>query len=271
MQNLNRNSLFHNTKTAFTLIELLVVIAIIAILAAILFPVFARARENARRSSCQSNLKQLGLAIRQYTQDYDEAFPGAVVNLGAGSTDDQFPGGRWSGDYLFWPQITFPYHKSLQIFRCPSSAKNNNDTAAPYSGNYGVNGLISPTYGYAPAKLAAVTFPSSTYLCMDAGPYRITPFIPGSGSNVSTVTAPNGYYWYLPGSKALAPATTTYAIYPDLESDFEGGRHFGGVNVAFADGHVKWLKSEVVYKAAQDYTATTSVSAWNYKSPTAPQ
>ncbi|RYG66851.1 DUF1559 domain-containing protein, partial [bacterium] len=66
------------TRQAFTLIELLVVIAIIAILAAILFPVFGRARENARRSSCQSNLKQIGLGIIQYVQDYDEKFPSAM-------------------------------------------------------------------------------------------------------------------------------------------------------------------------------------------------
>ena len=71
----------HRRTTAFTLIELLVVIAIIAILAAILFPVFARARENARRSSCQSNLKQIALGIKQYTQDYDEKFPLASSEL----------------------------------------------------------------------------------------------------------------------------------------------------------------------------------------------
>src|SRR6476619_5175287 len=71
-----RNHMFQAKKKAFTLIELLVVIAIIAILAAILFPVFGRARENARRSSCQSNLKQIGLGIAQYTQDNDEAYPG---------------------------------------------------------------------------------------------------------------------------------------------------------------------------------------------------
>ena len=93
-------------KRGFTLIELLVVIAIIAILAAILFPAFARARENARRASCQSNLKQIGLGIMQYTQDYDERYPPATV------TDPNVVG---------WAGAIQPYVKSEQIFQCPSS------------------------------------------------------------------------------------------------------------------------------------------------------
>ena len=92
---------------AFTLIELLVVIAIIAILAAILFPVFARARENARRSSCQSNLKQIGLGIMQYTQDYDEFYPKGRLYNTAGN----------------WAQVTLPYIKSTQVFQCPSHTR----------------------------------------------------------------------------------------------------------------------------------------------------
>ena len=98
------------TKSAFTLIELLVVIAIIAILAAILFPVFARARENARRSSCMSNMKQLGLGVLQYTQDYDEKYPSGTNGT---------RGRGWAG------QI-FPYVKSAQIYVCPSDTKPNN-------------------------------------------------------------------------------------------------------------------------------------------------
>jgi len=93
------------TRKGFTLIELLVVIAIIAILAAILFPVFARARENARRSSCQSNLKQVSLAIKQYTQDYDEQFPFEGTGLAAN------PG---------WSYSIQSYVKSEQLFQCPS-------------------------------------------------------------------------------------------------------------------------------------------------------
>ena len=94
-------------RNAFTLIELLVVIAIIAILAAILFPAFARARENARRASCQSNLKQIGLGIQQYTQDYDDHYPVIDANTGVAGN----PG---------WAYAIQPYVKSEQIFKCPS-------------------------------------------------------------------------------------------------------------------------------------------------------
>ena len=100
-----------NTKSAFTLIELLVVIAIIAILAAILFPVFARARENARRSSCQSNLKQIGLGIEQYKQDYDGTYPMAYFYVNGSSS---------AAGYIQWTGSVQPYVKSNQLFVCPS-------------------------------------------------------------------------------------------------------------------------------------------------------
>jgi prepilin-type N-terminal cleavage/methylation domain-containing protein len=93
-------------KSGFTLIELLVVIAIIAILAAILFPVFARARENARRASCQSNLKQIGLGITQYVQDYDERMP--LYDGGNAATTG-------------WAKAVYPYTKSYQLLKCPST------------------------------------------------------------------------------------------------------------------------------------------------------
>jgi prepilin-type N-terminal cleavage/methylation domain-containing protein/prepilin-type processing-associated H-X9-DG protein len=98
-------------KSGFTLIELLVVIAIIAILAAILFPVFARAREKARQSSCQSNAKQLGLAFLMYVQDYDETMPRSWI----GTNDDM--------GYI-WADCIFPYVNNLQVFTCPSTSDN---------------------------------------------------------------------------------------------------------------------------------------------------
>ena len=110
-------------KRAFTLIELLVVIAIIAILAAILFPVFAKAREKARTSSCASNLKQQALAVMQYAQDFDETHP-----LGRNDVGDS------------WRELIQPYIKSIQVFKCPSNTAtaNANDDACAIS--YAVNG-----------------------------------------------------------------------------------------------------------------------------------
>jgi prepilin-type N-terminal cleavage/methylation domain-containing protein/prepilin-type processing-associated H-X9-DG protein len=109
------NKPYRRTRRAFTLIELLVVIAIIALLAAILFPVFARARENARRSSCQSNLKQIGLGFVQYNQDYDSRYPMASYSTGATNGA--------------WPTLLQPYIKSSQVFKCPSDS---HDTGSSY-------------------------------------------------------------------------------------------------------------------------------------------
>ena len=102
-------------KKGFTLIELLVVIAIIALLAAILFPVFGRARENARRSSCQSNRKQIGLGVLQYVQDYDERYPLTFVRYSAGTENYQ----NYTND-TGWAWNLQPYVNSTQIFQCPS-------------------------------------------------------------------------------------------------------------------------------------------------------
>jgi prepilin-type N-terminal cleavage/methylation domain-containing protein/prepilin-type processing-associated H-X9-DG protein len=196
-------------RTGFTLIELLVVIAIIAILAAILFPVFARARENARRTSCLNNLKQIGLAFMQYTQDYDEMYP--MIGYNTGDTV-RYPDGNTGNNN--WIVRVYPYVNSTQIFNCPS----NSDT--PWAG--GTNAASVVSYGAnarlvnVPLSLAAVEKPAETLLLAD-----------------SDGQLPYGVFDYY-----FAPPYYTGTSATRWMDD----RHLEGANIAFADGHAKWKK-----------------------------
>ncbi len=202
-----------NRRKGFTLIELLVVIAIIAILAAILFPVFAKAREKARTSSCQSNLKQLALGMIMYNQDYDETFPPYISNgvWGTASTygvqtTAGMPGSTWttsdggtSGNYLTWMDLIYPYVKNVQVYQCPSQLK---DTYPSYATNF----LITSSRGIA---LATIVSPANKILMLD---YH----------------SPYGYANH-----------GEYMTYHTLQNI---GLHSDGGNTAYADGHVKWAK-----------------------------
>jgi prepilin-type N-terminal cleavage/methylation domain-containing protein/prepilin-type processing-associated H-X9-DG protein len=221
-------SKINDMRRAFTLIELLVVIAIIAILASILFPVFARARENARRSSCLSNLKQISLGVMQYTQDYDERYPVtpnlAVLRPGAAG----MPGSKYTisngvsdGQWETWMDVVFPYVKSLQIFDCPSSpelwmpsygyssAMSGGHTALYKSG--GANGI--------PLSLAEVSRPAEIIAFADYN----TVFSTGMGPNDARNKA-NARYTNPAEYRRVAP-------------------HLDGGVISFADGHVKWWNS----------------------------
>lgn len=254
---LHRSCNGRKRSTGFTLIELLVVVAIISILAAILFPVFARARENARRASCLSNLKQLGLAMMQYVQDHDERYPHNVI-----SSENTPPDGRYwftTNHNWYWPQILYPYHKSIQVFYCPSS---NRESSNPAYGNYGATTamLTTPSDTDQTKALADIVAPATTYMLMDSGSYRLSP------SWALDLVSTN---FYLPGSGAANSDCTSGNA--DSQSDCETGRHFGGVNMAFADGHVKWLKSSVVVTQAKAYMDNRwdnppYPSGWNPKS-----
>ena len=145
------------TRRGFTLIELLVVIAIIAILAAILFPVFAKAREKARQASCLSNVKQLTLGFIQYSQDYDEWFPQAGAAAGDVAT---WPNGASGANY--WPCRIFPYVKNVQVFNCPSAswAWNGAPTGATPTG---MNASLCP------CAVGTIVYPAQTLLIADTG------------------------------------------------------------------------------------------------------
>ncbi len=140
-------------KSGFTLIELLVVIAIIAILAAILFPVFARAREKAKQASCLSNLKQFGIAMHMYSSDYDDF----LVPHAAGTN-------------LRWPERLFPYIKNKEIYRCPSADKKLCwNYLGVLFGGYGINYDLHHVSLGAPFELAKINYPSQTLTLFDIG------------------------------------------------------------------------------------------------------
>jgi len=201
-----KNQSLRKAQRGFTLIELLVVIAIIAILAAILFPVFARARENARRSSCQSNLKQISLGWQQYSQDYDE-----MVVPWRGSIND-FTGFRWQ-------QIIQPYLKSTQIVVCPSNA----DKVLSYT----YNGQV-PT-GIAPRSLASIQLPTQTPMFADA--------IGTTAANTPLVFFPpnNGTAFNARSGPQSTNDSNTAQVNTIL--------HLEGANYAFVDGHVKFYRN----------------------------
>jgi len=229
----------------FTLIELLVVIAIISILAAILFPVFARARENARRTSCLSNLKQIGLGMMMYVQDYDEMYPFSRRTFDA---DDTGWGVSTGQSLIYWFRVLQPYVKSEQLFYCPNgslSAPSN-----PWYGNYGLNYLISPEETGTPARMSSIASPANIYWAFDAGMWQL---------QSSYLTASEVKFGrYIPGVGELRGINSSQCgtYYPE---DCMRGRHFDGVNVAFADGHVKWLKTSVMYAEAKK----SDHGAWN--------
>ena len=224
---------FESKTNGFTLIELLVVIAIIAILAAILFPVFAQAREKARQTNCLSNVKQINLGIQQYLDDYDEMYPMYLFN-GPGNyiqtSISGYPGSKFkvahdSNDTIVlytWMDAIFPYIKSLKIFDCPSN-KN-----VSYLANYAINTDVTRFFWVDETLTARSedTTPATIGMIKEPSSYVIV------GEH---------YGWY-PSLRAAS----LWAYSRDyVGSGAKGGKffpHTDGMNVAFADGHSKWTK-----------------------------
>lgn len=219
-------------KRAFTLIELLVVIAIISLLAAILFPVFGRVRENARRTSCASNLKQIGIGVLQYMQDYDEYYPINWDYNGNGSISNPEVEG--------WRYYLMSYIKNDQIYRCPSSSvpggtpTGNVYIDVPIAGgplrayyryNYAANSNVirrTDINPKVPLKMSQMTRPSEMLLIADAAHNVI---------DTGLWTVVNA------GWQGNITGASDIPSYVDQNSS----RHLGGSNILWGDGHVKWL------------------------------
>jgi prepilin-type N-terminal cleavage/methylation domain-containing protein/prepilin-type processing-associated H-X9-DG protein len=253
-------------QTGFTLIELLVVIAIIAILAAILFPVFAQARAKARQAACLSNMKQIGIASMMYTQDYDESLvPAWIGNAGWG---DGHPGDQR------WQDLLWTYSKNDQIFNCPEDSQLG---GSPYDstfrrtpppgdplhaarkfdsctnpGSYGMNNtywdrsdrVTTPAYG-----VGTWANPGIVNLNDNRAPAETIHFADWKAQGLGRFT---GGWWPIIGEFAWPNKNDTYARIvpgtkpPQLHELI--ARHNGGLNVSFVDGHVKWYRLETLAK-----------------------
>jgi prepilin-type processing-associated H-X9-DG protein len=212
------------------------------ILASSLFPVFGRARENARRSSCQSNLKQIGLGLTQYLQDYDEKMPNSAFGPGVAATE------KTSVVHYKWMDAIYPYIKSEQLFVCPSDSEakyvnqkrlSGTDTTNDY-GSYGQNGAYAaagdsqtpPRSAAYLVSLSSLSSPSSTVWATD-------------NINRPSPSDVNGAFGFLWQNAASNPAVTTGSGgFKQLEKIV--ARHLETTNVLFCDGHVKSMKLDAL-------------------------
>lgn len=242
-------------ESAFTLIELLVVIAIISILAAILFPVFATAREKARQTTCASNEKQLGLAALQYTQDYDEMFPQVCVGTVSGS-----PASWGEG----WAGCIYPYVKSVGAYACPDDTTSNLliGSVTCYPVSYSINGNLCARTWHLNAfagVTSKLTAPGSTVMLAEISGLAVAIDTPQEGGYINNATSYNhsaasiGYNnipWDGTGDHQLAGVLNQTGWTPGyawtVAQGPQFGRHSDGSNYLLCDGHVKWLKASQV-------------------------
>lgn len=215
------------TRRAFTLIELLVVIAIISILAALLFPVFAKAREKARAISCASNERQIGLAMLQYVQDNDETLTFSFYGSATADSD--------MGVNYKWMDAVFPYVKSEPVFTCPSDG-----LSPPYKyraghnyGSYGLNGAYgSPGDHQTPPRSSSAYLVTSAMLAVPTTTVWVT-----DNNNAATATNTGGSQGFFWPDWTKNPVINKAVTPRQLQNISE--RHIGRVNVLYCDGHVK--------------------------------
>ncbi len=232
-----------NKLRAFTLIELLVVIAIIAILAAILFPVFAQAREKAREVTCLSNEKQFGLAILMYAQDFDETFP--LANYPAPPSVDA---GFDSNSRLHWYSLVDPYIKGgytrptanikKSIYVCPDYPGTTRAFGTSPDYSYVINSNLAPPRAQNPTTPdipPAWTEQAPSTLGSLNEPAQVVLTAEGAGQRVYTPGNDTGYYPYYPAYASGKDSSLTYI--------YARNRHNDGSDYLLADGHAKWFRA----------------------------